>query len=271
LTQPVTEQFTQITKKTLKQYINDKINDRLNIALASETSAIQEAKQAEVDTSKATEEAEPEKDSRIVTTEEELEGFYIIKTLLRESIDSKRVTIRDAINYCGVLLDDTLRKPLARMYLNGPNKYLGLFGDQKQEEKIPIETIDDIYKYKDRLKAAAQYYDTQKPLDKTGKSLVSFTFQGKRYETKYWNELLLKLSSILAESHREHFDDILTISGRKRLFFSRNPADLRTPNQIDGTDIYVETNLSADSILRLSRNVIEKFGYSESDLSIESQ
>ena len=271
LTQPVTEQFTQITKKTLKQYINDKINDRLNIALASETSAIQEAKQAEVDTSKAAEEAEPEKDSRIVTTEEELEGFYIIKTLLRESIDSKRVTIRDAINYCRVLLDDTLRKPLARMYLNGPNKYLGLFDDQKQEEKIPIETIDDIYKYKDRLKATAQYYDTQKPLDKTGKSLISFTFQGKRYETKYWNELLLKLSSILAESHREHFDDILTISGRKRLFFSRNPADLRTPNQIDGTDIYAETNLSADSILRLSKNVIEKFGYSESDLSIESQ
>lgn len=272
LTQPVREQFTQITKKTLKQFINDKINERLNIALTtSEAPPIPDIKKSESDASKATEEVEPEADSRIVTTEEELEGFYTIKSILRESIDAKRITIRDTINYCGVLLDGTTRKPLARMYFNGPKKYLALFDEQKKEEKIPIETIDDIYKYKDRLKATAQYYDAQKSLDNTGKSLVSFTFQGKKYETKYWKDLLLKISSILAESHKEHFDDILTFSGRKRPLFSRNSADLRAPSQIEGTNIYAETNLSATTISRLVKDVIEKFGYSESDLLIEAQ
>jgi len=47
----------------------------------------------------------------------------------------------------------------------------------------------------------------RKSQDITGKSLVSFTFKGQKYETKYWRDLLLKLSSILAESHKEHFDD----------------------------------------------------------------
>lgn len=271
LTQPVREQFTQITKKTFKQFINDKINERLNIALASDASTSLEGKTTDDSTSKEDEGEEPETDSRIVTTEEELEGYYIIKTILREAIDSKRITIRDKINYCGVLLDDNSRKPIARMYFNSSNKHLGLFDGLKQEEKIPIETVDDIYKYKDRLKTTVQYYDTQKPQDKTSKSLVSFTFNGQKYETKYWKDLLLKISSIMAKAHKEHFDDILTISGRKNPFFSRNLTELRSPNQIEGTDIFAETNLSADSIQRLSKSVIEKFGYSESDLSIEAQ
>ncbi len=269
LTQPVREQFTQITKKTFKQFINDKINERLNIALASETS--HEAKAAGESTSKAAENEEVEKDNRIVITEEELEGYYIIKTILREIIDSKRVHIRDTINYCGILLDDNSRKPLARLYLNSPNKYLGLFDDQKREEKIPIQTLDDIYEYKDRLKSIAQYYDAQKSPDNTGKSLIAFVFKGQRYETRYWKDFLLKMASIIAESHKENFDDILTISGRKRKFFSRNPAELMKASQIEGTDIYAEINLSADSIQKLSKNLIEKFGYSESDLSLETQ
>lgn len=271
LTQPVREQFTQITKKTFKQFINDKINERLNIALASEIVSQETNVAPDVGTQTVVEGEESGKDSRIVTTEEELEGYYIIKTILREIIDAKRVTIRDTISYCGILLDDNARKPLARLYLNTPNKYIGLFDDQKQEEKIPIETIDDIYKYKNRLTATAQNYDTAAPSDKTGKSLLSFTFKGQKYETKYWKDMLLKISSIMAVSHKENFDDILTISGRKNPFFSRNSTDLRSPSQIEGTEIYAETSLSADSIQRLSKTVIEKFGESASDLSIEVQ
>jgi hypothetical protein len=82
---------------------------------------------------------------------------------------------------------------------------------------------------------------------------------------------LPKISSILAESHKEHFDDILTFSGRKRPLFSRNSTGLRAPGQIEGTNIYAETNLSATTISRLVKDVMGKFGYSESDLSIEAQ
>lgn len=140
------DQFAQITKKTFKQFINDKVNDRLNIALASESSV---SKDEPKDVSAAHAGADNgEKGNKTVTTDEELEGYYIIKTLLRESIDANRINIRDALSYCSVLLDDNSRKPIARMYFNGPNKQLGLFDSQtREEQKVSIETPDDIYKY----------------------------------------------------------------------------------------------------------------------------
>lgn len=267
LTQPVRDQFAQITKKTFKQFINDKVNERLNIALASEAS-VSKDEPKDVPTTKGGADI-VEKGSKVITSEDELEGYYIIKTLLRESIDANRISIRDALSYCSVLLDDNSRKPIARMYFNGPNKQLGLFDDQNREEqKVLIETPDDIYKYADKLMAITQYYEAQKP--QPTKPLTSFTFKGEKYETKYWKDMLLKISGIMAGLHRDRFNDILTISGRVRPFFTRNPAELRSACLIEGTDIYVETNLSAGSILKLSKNVIEKFGYLESDLSIES-
>jgi hypothetical protein len=269
VTQQVKEQFTKLVKKTLNQFINEKINDTLNAAIkASSTQQSQSPVEAVLTDNEANEIG---KDTGIVTTEEELDGYYIVKTILRDTIDPKRVTIKDTINYCSVLLDDSNRKPIIRMYFNYLKKYIEIFDEQKQE-KVPLDKIDDIYKYGDRIKAIAQYYDTQKPQEITGKSLVSFTFKDKKYETKYWRDMLLKVSSIMAELHKDRFDEILTISGSKRPYFSRNSADLRSPNLIEGTDVFVEVALrNADSILRLCKNVLSKFGYSESDLSIETQ
>ena len=111
--------------------------------------------------------------------------------------------------------------------------YIGIFDEQKHETMSPIETIDDIYKYEDKLKAIASFYDAQKPQDLTGKSLSSFTFKGKKYETKYWKDMLLQICSIMSELHKDRFDDILTLTGRQRPYFSRNPNDLKSPNQIE--------------------------------------
>ena len=269
MTQPIREQFAQITKKAFKQFINDKINDRLNIALGA--SEVVSKTSTPSGTQPETEipvigEVNPEK---IEPTEEERDGYYIIRSLLRTIIDPSRINIRKAANYCSVLLDDSSRNPVTRLYLDPKHKYIGIFNEQKQEEMVDINTIDDIYKFEDKLKAIVRFYDTQKPQDITGKSLVSFTFKGKRYETKYWKDMLIRICGIMAELHKDRFDDILTLSGRKKPFFSKNPADLKSPNQIEGTEVFAELNFSSEGILRLSKNVIATFGYPESELSIE--
>ncbi|VVB63146.1 Uncharacterised protein [uncultured archaeon] len=265
LTQSVRDQFTQITKKTFKQFINDKINDRLNIALVSEAVQTPQGKQPETDTPVIVEEED------IQPTEEELNGYYLIKSLLRTIIDPKRINFRKSVNYCGVMLDDSNRKRIARMYLDPGRMYIGIFDEQKHETMSSLETIDDIYKYEDKLKAVVSYYDAQKPKDQTGKSLSSFTFKGKKYATKYWKDLLLQICRIMAELHKDRFDDILTLSGPKRPYFSKNPNDLKYPNQIEGTDVFAEVNFNSDGMLKLSIDVISKFGYLESDLSVETQ
>jgi len=272
LTQPVRDQFAQITKKTFKQFINDKINDRLNIALgASEAVPTASTPLGKPPETEIPEIGGVDQEKDIEPTEEERDGYYIIRSLLRTIISPSRLNIRKKANYCGVLLDDSSRNRIARLYLDPTHKDIGIFDEQKHEEMIDINTIDDIYKFEDKLKAIVRYYDMQKPQDITGKSLTSFTFRGQKYETKYWKDLLIRICSIMAELQKDRFDEILTISGRQRPFFSKNPADLKSPNQIEGTDVFAEVNFSSEGILKLSKNVISMFGYPESDLSIETQ
>ena len=103
----------------------------------------------------------------------------------------------------------------------------------------------------------------------TGKSIASFIFQGAKYDVRTWKDLLLQLCNIIFSTHRNNFEQVLNLTGRKRPYFTRRPDELRSPCQINGTDIFVEINLSSNSIVKLSREVIALFGYSENDLSIE--
>src|SRR5689334_3376139 len=154
MTQKVREQFAELTRQALKSLINDQINERLKTALSTDASAVGE-KPAEVTTSNGTTVLE----DGVVTTEEELEAFYIIRAILREIVPVKRIVLRDRQSYCGILLDDNSRKPICRLHFNGSKKYIGLFDNQKEqrerltEERILLEHMDDLYRHADRLKA----------------------------------------------------------------------------------------------------------------------
>jgi predicted type IV restriction endonuclease len=91
-----------------------------------------------------------------------MQAYYIVKSILRENLDIKRIYIRDKKNYCGILLDDNNRKPVCRLYFNSKKKYLGLFADNKNEEKVVIEDLNDIYSYADKLKISVGNYDNNK-------------------------------------------------------------------------------------------------------------
>jgi len=77
------------------------ITDKLESALASDK-----------ENSTVIENEEKKIDNKIVTTEEELEGFHIIKSIIREKIDANRVIYRDIQNYFSILLNDNNRKPI---------------------------------------------------------------------------------------------------------------------------------------------------------------
>jgi hypothetical protein len=94
-----------------------------------------------------------------VTTEEEIEGYYVVKAILSASIDPRRVFMRDTRNYCGILLDDTNRKPICRLWFNAPEKYVGLFDKDKVETREFITDVSDLYRYADALRKTVENYD----------------------------------------------------------------------------------------------------------------
>ena len=95
----------------------------------------------------------------ITTTLEELEGFHIVKSIVRSVVASDRVVMRDTQTYCGILLDDTNRKPICRLFFNQSQKYIGLFDTQKNCTRFPIARLDDIYSFAEHLCQTARQYD----------------------------------------------------------------------------------------------------------------
>jgi hypothetical protein len=96
---------------------------------------------------------------QVVTSPEELEGFHIVRAILRGLVPTKRVVMRDAQTYCAILLDDNNRKPICRLRFNNRTKLrLGLFNDKKEEEIVAIETPDDIYNYAAQLNSVVALY-----------------------------------------------------------------------------------------------------------------
>ena len=158
------EYFSSITKRAFNQFVSEKINDRLKSVMAGEI-AQPEAQPENV----------PTREDLIQTTAEEVEGFYVVKSLLRDLVDLKRIVHRDTQSYFGILLDDNNRKPIARLYFNRAQKYLGIFDEKRVEDKVAIKNLDDIYQYAERLRRVFSFYEGEKksgnePVESNGTS-----------------------------------------------------------------------------------------------------
>ena len=148
----VLEEFRGRVRQALSAYISDLIRERLD-NLMGEDEPGDESLTGEQDY------ADEKVQSKIITTDEELEAFQIVRAILREVVEVSRIAMRDRQSYCGVLLDDNNRKPLCRFHFNTIQKYIGVINEDKTENKHPIETLDDIFKYAEQIKKAVSYYE----------------------------------------------------------------------------------------------------------------
>lgn len=153
LTAKVMDQFTPLVKKAFANYVNDLITDRLKSALKAEESAVsQNADEIVISTSSETE-------KKVDTTDEEMEGFFIVKSIIRKEIDHSRIFFRDAQSYFAIILDDNNRKNICRLYLNNKKRFISFMDENKKEVKEEILSLDDIFKFADKLILAVKSLD----------------------------------------------------------------------------------------------------------------
>ncbi|MGR5195253.1 type I restriction endonuclease [Vibrio rotiferianus] len=155
-TAKVKSQFLEITTKALKQFLNDSINARLKSAIGGEVKD-----SVKIDVPEIQEEvAEDVSDKpKVQTTDEEVEGFNIVKAILRQKVEVQRVFSRDTQSYFGILLDDNNRKPICRLWFNTKQKYIGIFDESKTEVRHPIESVDDIFNFSEQLQNTLALYE----------------------------------------------------------------------------------------------------------------
>lgn len=137
--QRIVDKFRPIIKRGINQYINDLMSTKFKMTLDSDNTI----EEPLIDTA--------QDENKIITTVDELNGYAIVKSILRSIVDPKRITYKDTESYMNVLLDNNTRKWICRLRLGQKNSSLIIPDENKKEIRINIEGLDDIYNHSDKL------------------------------------------------------------------------------------------------------------------------
>lgn len=160
ITAKVQEQFSSLVKRAISSYINELISNRLKTALNNEEQRETTPSANQISEGQPTSVPEDSDEGKIVTTQDELDGFMIVKALVRKIVDINRIACRDAQSYFAILLDDNNRKPICRLYFNSKSKkYISTFDKEKKEEKHEITDLNDIFNFEKELCEVIKVYD----------------------------------------------------------------------------------------------------------------
>lgn len=149
-TQKVVDKYTPLVKRAFTSFINDIVNQKISSALSTSEESETE------DSSKKENISEPE--SKIITTEEELESYYVVRGILAGTIPLKDIAHRDTESYFGILYQDNNRKPICRIFIGTTQKQILIPDENKNFERYYIQSIDEIYNYKNKLIEVANRY-----------------------------------------------------------------------------------------------------------------
>ncbi|MDB9493032.1 ATP-binding protein [Spirulina major CS-329] len=102
----------------------------------------------------------------------------------------------------------------------------------------------------------------------TRKGIKAFLLNDNEYDVTTWREFLITVCTLMKLNHNKDFAKVLQIKGKKNAYFSKNPKDLKSPEKISGSGIYVETNLSSNQIVKFVYRIVTLFNYSEDCIQI---
>lgn len=107
--------------------------------------------------------------------------------------------------------------------------------------------------------------------DFTHKKPAAFLLEGKKYPARKWQYVFMQTCEILNQKNSNIFSTFVhddTMQGRTRAYFSTEKDEITKPKKIKGTNIFVETNLSANNIRNIIVNMLEKYNISKNQYQI---
>ena len=151
VTTQIRETFRTLIVNSVSLLIRDKVTERLTSALTA---------------SNPTDEPQDEGAAAeaMFTSQEEVDGFNIVRAISSRLVDPKRIIMRDAKSYCAILLDDNNRRTIARLHFNSPTaRYLGTF-DGKDETRVSVMEPLDLYKHESAILKRIEQLAAQKEI-----------------------------------------------------------------------------------------------------------
>lgn len=149
-TQKVVEQFTPIVKKSIASVVNDIISDRLNVAIKSgeqqDVPATQEETKPVEDDTLPVGVVAMDKGNNIITTQEEIDAYNIIRSILRKFISANKIVYKDFKTYFAIGIEKPSYWWICRLSFGSRKKSIYFpTEDYKSQEKYDIDSIDGIF------------------------------------------------------------------------------------------------------------------------------
>lgn len=149
-TQKVVEQFTPIVKKSISSVVNDIISDRLNVAIKSgeqqDIPAPQEETLPVEDDTLPVGVVAMDKENGIITTQEEIDAYNIIRSILRKFISADKIVYKDFKTYFAIGIEKPSYWWICRLSFGSRKKSIYFpTEDYKSQEKYDIDSIDGIF------------------------------------------------------------------------------------------------------------------------------
>ena len=155
------EQYKPIIKKSIASVINDIIQDRLNFAsknVEQQTEGIpnQVATIDEQNSDKLPDGIVAlDKESRAVTTQEEIDAYNIIRSILRKHISADKIVYKDFKSYFAIGIENSSYWWICRLSFGSRKKSIYFpTEDYKSQEKYDIDSIDGIFNCIGKLEQA---------------------------------------------------------------------------------------------------------------------
>lgn len=150
-TQKIVDKYTPLVKRAFNSFISDLVTQKISAALK------QNDESADVEVADI---EPPESDTKVITTEEELESFYIVRAILAGTVPISDVSHRDTGSYFGILYKDNNRKPICRIFIGSNTMQIMIPDENKRFERHYIAKLEDIYNYsKDLISVVKRYLD----------------------------------------------------------------------------------------------------------------
>lgn len=151
MTQNVIERFRPVLKKALNNYVNELMNDKIQSALNTQADTKTENEKESEITESQENDSSTGTENKIITTDEELEAYFIVKNLLKDFVDISEITYRDTMSYINVLYQDNSRKWICRLVLNDNKKVLIIPDENKNSLQYSLDDIYDLKNYKNQF------------------------------------------------------------------------------------------------------------------------
>src|ERR1044071_8990491 len=100
-TQRVREQFVPLVVKAAGQFLTEQVNDRLKNALGGPDSYVSVSSGVPEESEPVVVEERPvDSGGEVITTEDEIEGYRIVRAIVCSEVPVSRVVVRDTKTYC---------------------------------------------------------------------------------------------------------------------------------------------------------------------------